>query len=225
MKKLLVVGVIFLLISTGISISGVDNEQSIHLISSGKTFTNTAEEDNLNNSNCFIVGITTSESLVGFSERSLYFRFLVWLKENYPTFYLLFVPIGLILTIPYLMWVMINYLFPNTYPLCFNSSVYFGGKGYGGFGVIDYINCSGRIWTSGDNGVKTWDGPFYGNISVYNESFGLFYLLWCKGISGFKGVKITVNRGSRYTLDYLFLGYAKQVSLCKEYPFDNQTSI
>jgi len=65
-----------------------------------------------------------------------------------------------------------------------------------------WVPSSGWIRTNGLNGVKKWDGEFYGNISG-----GL------TGVRGFTGIKIKTSLDHGSFAEYFYLGVARRVKM------------
>jgi hypothetical protein len=104
-------------------------------------------------------------------------------------------------------------------------------------GQISYHPSIGWIYTSGENGIKRWDGSFWGNLKVsrlfdfYMDTHYVFLLLMGLtlifpvillggtryfGVTGFSGIKIlNLMRGNA---NYYYLGYALRVGLTYETP-------
>ena len=74
----------------------------------------------------------------------------------------------------------------------------------------EYYPSNGWVFTNGLNGKKTWDGPFYGDISKLDLLYTSYYL----GAIGFTGIKIN-PAGSGF-----YLGSAFRVKLSSN-PSDN----
>jgi len=64
---------------------------------------------------------------------------------------------------------------------------------------------NGWIFTSGLNGIKEWNGSFYGSIGKIGGSLGSYYL----GVIGFTGIKISQG----YSGKIYFLGNALRVNI------------
>jgi len=80
----------------------------------------------------------------------------------------------------------------------------------------EFYPSKGWIWTNGSNGVKQWDGSFFGQISRVEEYWGPIVLTYCVGTTEFKGIMIyPLSSGNDF-----FLGTASHVAVGPKYPWN-----
>jgi hypothetical protein len=126
-----------------------------------------------------------------------------------------------LLIYPYIIRILI--------PIRFGAHADIGGRvrltEYGNI-TYDYYNPAfGWIWTIGSNGVRTWNGKFYGNIcceyrkSVNPDNDETYGERWdAIGIKGFSGINFYYKSLSSPHLKTFYLGYAKEVDITENYP-------
>ena len=103
-------------------------------------------------------------------------------------------------------------------------------------GFISYNPSNGWVYTSGLNGVKSWDGDFWGNLPVFfifrfyeDTHYLILEIFFTKffpetpigggrpiGVVGFSGIKIIDTNCSKLT--YYYLGFALRVGITYETP-------
>ncbi len=65
----------------------------------------------------------------------------------------------------------------------------------------------GWVLTIGLNGVKKWEGSFWGDLDEFSTHNGDWTITHNIGASGFKGVKIFINR------THFFIGFSRHVKI------------
>lgn len=72
---------------------------------------------------------------------------------------------------------------------------------------------NGWVYTNGKNGVKTWNGSFWGHLSyiIYPHPEGINFGVVFYGVKGFCGIKIGWK-------SVFYLGFARKVKIGYEYP-------
>jgi hypothetical protein len=103
--------------------------------------------------------------------------------------------------------------FPFTisiFPPKLNMALYYGEVDFGYDQGYKYLPIKGWVWTNGQNGVKEWDGEYWGNIWLY-APFSLpgGWTLLSLGATNFIGLRV---------LDFYF-GAATWVKLSYNYPW------
>lgn len=204
MKKVVGIIVFMLLISSILSVTG--NEVT------DKTILNKPLNET-NNVNCLVIGYTNYTFIRPFPTLLFDFpRISPWLYNN-----TLF---SRLLIYPYVIRVLI--------PTRLGAHADIGGRvrftEYGNVTYDYFTPAYGRIWTSGSNGVRTFNGKFYGNIScdyrkdVNPDDDNIFGERWdAVGIKGFTGIYFYSLLGSE--IKNFYIGYAKEVDITEDYPF------
>lgn len=170
-------------------------------------------EKNTGNSNCFVVGITNNT----------FFR-------PYPTIY----------DIPIINYLYFNTSFGNFFnflvwfyvirafqPFKIGPFAYFGDRYKlveNGNIIFDDIDISsGWVWTQGTNGVKKWNGTFYGGLYMKYRKSGEdddnYAEAWQPvGIRGFVGINL-LNDVLSSGIPNIYIGFAKEVNLTYSPPW------
>jgi hypothetical protein len=87
---------------------------------------------------------------------------------------------------------------------CLGSVIYYGG--YGGMPMAaHYFSTQGNIWTIGWNGIKNWNGYFYGGLSI--QALEIYFLELFPGVNGFTGLRVHL-----FSAEYYF-GFAFNVNI------------
>ena len=73
----------------------------------------------------------------------------------------------------------------------------------------------GWVWTNGINGIKKWEGSFYGLISSFYEDYEMMFYTYYVGVTGFTG--ISIGRILPTFPSYYF-GFAEHVSIGSNHP-------
>jgi hypothetical protein len=130
---------------------------------------------------------------------------IFWEFGNFDIAFLLLIPVLLITLVMTPIWL---------YPLKLNSFLYYGTRHYVMGEGFSYTPAGKWVWTNGMNGIKKWDGPFWGNIKLiefqtifhgYTSTDGSL------GATNFIGLKMDILN--------FYLGAASWISLSYEYPW------
>lgn len=168
---------------------------------------------NTGNSNCLVVGMTNNT----------FFR-------PYPTIYdipiihHLFFNTSFGNIFNFLIWF---YAFRAFQPLKFGPFAYFGERyklvENGNITYEHFGASSGWVWTKGTNGVKKWNGTFYGGLYTKylksGEDENNYAEVWQPvGIRGFVGINL-FNDLPGGEIPNIYIGFAKEVNLTYSPPW------
>ena len=152
---------------------------------------------------CLTAGVTTNTGIVGLG--TILGSFRLFIMAFFYEYLNPFLPGDLIDFIYFLrseFWFFTT-LFSYLLPLKLGGFMIYGNILNVGPGVTSYNPANGWVYTLGLNGIKTWDGPIYGDI--FNIPLGPFEYYF--GAIGFTGIKI-LPFGSGF-----YLGSALRVNL------------
>jgi hypothetical protein len=165
------------------------------------------DDDNSGNSNCLVIGITKNTFFRPYPSLIMDIPFLFNL-----TFNSRFINITNYLAFPY--------VFRIFQPFKLGPYVYFGGR----IKHVEYENItddiypsSGLILTCGSNGVKMWNGTFYGSLYTKYEKFQYNNYssleIWDPvGINGFFGINFLSIATLSPNIPTLYIGFAREVN-------------
>ncbi|MCU0850231.1 MAG: hypothetical protein MUC80_03025 [Candidatus Thermoplasmatota archaeon] len=131
---------------------------------------------------------------------------ILWELGNFDIAFILLIPVLLITLIMIPIWL---------YPLKLNSFLYYGTRQYNMYEGSSYTPAGKWVWTNGMNGIKNWDGPFWGNIKLIEFQTGvggdIISTYGSLGATNFIGLKIDLLN--------FYLGAVSWISLSYEYPW------
>jgi hypothetical protein len=171
-------------------------------------------ENNKGNTNCLVVGIAT---------QTYFDPFLILV--DIPILYNLVFNSNLS---KYLKFLTLFPIIHISQPFKFGTPAYVGGryKSVVDGNITDKIYSSaGLVWTIGSNGIKKWNGSFYGGLCTkYDKAMyeNNSYELWDPvGIRGFVGINffnfVTFFSGSEFPSFYI--GFAREVNFTYSPPW------
>jgi len=199
-------------------ITGYLNEKEINLfqnISQRNRWISSKDSNNF----CLVAGVTNQTVFTGILfttfESTASIIGLLWALFAYFGLYLLEIIISSLAALFYLPACLILFLsaiLGSLLPI--GGVAMFGKRVTSGEGPNFYYPSEGWIWTIGLNGVKKWNGSFFGGISFFNFVSIASVVKYYYGAVGFTGLTVKpVLNG-----ETIFLGTALRVALDTEPP-------
>jgi hypothetical protein len=120
-------------------------------------------------------------------------------------------------------YIRLPYVFRLFQPFKFGAYAQVGGRGkyvdYGNTTLDDIRSSSGWVWTIGKNGVKKWNGTFYGGLYTRYQKFILnnnsYAESWSPiGIHDFVGIKFfdEISTFGDNKLPSMYIGFAREIN-------------
>jgi len=177
-------------------------------------------ENNTGNTNCLVIGIASQTAFTPYPALIFNIPILHYLIFNSSYSNMTF----------FRFYIQLPYVFRVLQPFKYGAYAEVGGRGKyvenGNTTLDDIRTSSGWVWTIGMNGVKKWNGTFYGGLYTRYKKIVLNNYSYVEGwdpmgIRGFVGINFFnfISIFGRDEIPSIYIGFAREVNFTYSPPW------